>query len=83
MRFVAIALIKLYQKLLSPLFAGSCRFYPSCSNYSIDAFREHGFFKGMYLTAKRVLRCNPFFEGGYDPVPEKHCSHNLKTINKI
>jgi putative membrane protein insertion efficiency factor len=83
MRFVAIALIKLYQKLLSPLFAGSCRFYPSCSNYSIDAFREHGFFKGMYLTAKRILRCNPFFEGGYDPVPEKHCSHNLKTINKI
>ncbi|MFZ1081283.1 MAG: membrane protein insertion efficiency factor YidD [Candidatus Kryptoniota bacterium] len=64
----AIALINLYKKLVSPLFPPSCRFYPSCSSYAVEAFHVHGFFKGMVLSAWRVLRCNPFNKGGYDPV---------------
>lgn len=71
MNKAAIILIKLYQKTLSPLFAGSCRFYPSCSHYGIEAFRVHGFFRGLILTLSRILRCNPFSEGGFDPVPGK------------
>ncbi len=63
-----VALIKLYKKLISPLFPPSCRFYPSCSSYAVEAFHVHGFFKGMMLSVWRVLRCNPFNKGGYDPV---------------
>lgn len=84
MSFAAILIIKFYQRFLSPFLQGSCRHYPTCSNYSIEAIRNHGFFKGTFLSVKRILKCNPFFEGGYDPVPEKDsCSHNLKPINKF
>ena len=84
MSFTAILIIRFYQRFLSPLLQGSCRHYPTCSNYGIEAFSKHGFFTGFYLTVKRILKCNPFFEGGFDPVPEKKiCSHNLKIINKI
>ncbi|MBQ5780547.1 MAG: membrane protein insertion efficiency factor YidD [Spirochaetaceae bacterium] len=48
-----------------------CRFYPTCSHYAHEAFRTHGFFRGGFLTTKRILRCNPFFKGGFDPVPKK------------
>ncbi len=81
MSFISIFLIKVYQKTISPILPDSCRFYPSCSHYSIEAFQKHGFFYGLFLTVYRVLRCNPFCKGGYDPVPgKKPCSHNLKTI---
>lgn len=84
MSSAAIFLIKIYQRILSPLLQGSCRHYPTCSNYSIEAFRTHGFFRGFYLSARRILKCNPFFEGGFDPVPDKKvCSHNLKPITKF
>ncbi|MBL7127763.1 MAG: membrane protein insertion efficiency factor YidD [Ignavibacteria bacterium] len=79
MTFIPILLIKIYQVLLSPLFSNSCRFYPTCSNYCIEAFKKYGLFKGIYLGAKRILKCNPLFEGGIDPVPLKSsCSHNSK-----
>jgi putative membrane protein insertion efficiency factor len=82
MSYIAILLIKIYQKILSPLMQGSCRHYPTCSHYSIEAFKVHGFLTGLFLTFKRILKCNPFFVGGYDPVPEKKaCSHILKPIN--
>ncbi|MGO9482386.1 MAG: membrane protein insertion efficiency factor YidD [Candidatus Kryptoniota bacterium] len=64
----AVALIRLYKKLISPLFPSSCRFYPSCSTYAIEAFHAHGLIKGTTLIIWRVLRCNPFNKGGYDPV---------------
>ncbi len=81
MSFAAILLIKFYQKFLSPLLQGSCRHYPTCSHYSIEAFQVHGFFTGFYLTLKRILKCNPIFEGGYDPVPpKKSCMNNLKPL---
>lgn len=67
-----IFLVRLYQVTLSPLIGGSCRFHPTCSNYAIGALREHGPFKGLYLSVKRILRCHPWHAGGYDPVPEKN-----------
>ena len=71
MRYLFIFIIKIYQMFISPLFPASCRFYPSCSNYFIEALQKRGFFIGTYLGIKRILKCNPFFEGGIDPVPEK------------
>ncbi|NTW49540.1 MAG: membrane protein insertion efficiency factor YidD [Chlorobiales bacterium] len=64
-----ILLIRFYQVALSPLFPPSCRFVPSCSNYALEAYRTHNFFYATWLTVWRVLRCNPFVKGGYDPVP--------------
>lgn len=64
-----IALIKIYQWILSPLIGPSCRFTPSCSNYALQAFRKHGAFKGFWLTAKRISRCHPWGGHGEDPVP--------------
>lgn len=68
-RFV-ICLIRFYQKYISKyIFLGrNCRFYPTCSQYSIEAYEKYGFFKGSFLTIKRILRCNPFNPGGYDPL---------------
>lgn len=72
MKHVFIALIRFYQKYLSPLKRNpSCRFTPTCSAYAIEAFTKRGFFVGFALTVWRVLRCNPWSIGGYDPVPEK------------
>jgi putative membrane protein insertion efficiency factor len=67
---VALVLLRAYKILLSPLFAGSCRFVPSCSDYAAEAIRRHGLGKGTWLAAKRLGRCHPFCEAGYDPVPE-------------
>ncbi len=84
MKRVCIALIRFYQKYLSPLKSHpSCRFTPTCSAYAIEAFTKRGFFVGFGLTVWRILRCNPFCKGGYDPVPEprrKRHSHR-KTEN--
>jgi uncharacterized protein len=60
--------IKLYQFLISPLFPNKCKYYPSCSNYSIQAIHKYGIFKGLLKSIWRILRCNPFSLGGYDPV---------------
>lgn len=64
-----VFLITLYQKLISPMFPQSCRFYPTCSQYAKDAIVKHGIARGSYLAAWRILRCHPFHPGGYDPVP--------------
>lgn len=66
-----IALIRLYQKAISPLKLPSCRFYPSCSEYFIQCVKGHGAFKGFLLGVWRILRCTPLSKGGYDPPPEK------------
>ncbi|MDR2104914.1 MAG: membrane protein insertion efficiency factor YidD [Deferribacteraceae bacterium] len=64
----AIVLIKLYKRALSPYFGNQCRFYPTCSTYALEAFQQRGFCKGLLLTLWRILRCNPFNQGGYDPL---------------
>lgn len=71
MKKILIILIKFYKFALSPIFPPSCRFYPTCSHYAIEAIEKFGSIKGLYLAVKRILRCNPFTKGGYDPVPEK------------
>ncbi|MBN2140289.1 MAG: membrane protein insertion efficiency factor YidD [Desulfovibrionaceae bacterium] len=70
MRSIILALIWIYQKLFSPLFAGCCRFEPSCSEYARQAVLAHGSVKGGLLAAWRLLRCQPLCRGGFDPVPE-------------
>lgn len=60
-----------YQLLLSPMLGPRCRFYPSCSHYAIEALRVHGAARGAWLAARRVGRCHPFNDGGFDPVPPK------------
>lgn len=68
-RDILIFFVTLYQKFISPLFPPSCRFTPTCSQYTIEALKKHGILKGTLLSAWRILRCNPFCEGGEDPVP--------------
>ena len=69
---VLIVLVRVYQVVISPLVGPRCRFYPSCSNYAIEAMRVHGALRGSGMAAWRVLRCNPFNDGGLDPVPPRH-----------
>ena len=71
MKYLMIWLIRLYRKFISPLKPPCCRFTPTCSAYAIEAFQKRGFFVGLVLSVGRIFRCNPFFKGGYDPVPEK------------
>ena len=74
---ILIAFVRAYQYTLSPLLGARCRYYPSCSNYAVGALREHGAVRGLGLATWRILRCNPFSNGGYDPVPPRHkgCEH--------
>lgn len=70
--------IYFYKKYISPLFPAQCRYYPTCSQYMIDAIRVHGAIKGVLMGTIRILRCNPFFKGGIDYVP---CHFSLKRNN--
>jgi len=83
---ILIALVTVYQYTISPLLGPRCRYYPSCSNYAVQALREHGAVRGLGLASWRLLRCNPFSNGGYDPVPSRHrscepehCETNVST----
>lgn len=67
----ALWLLRGYKRWISPLLPPLCRFYPTCSQYSQEAFRSRGFWAGVRLTAWRILRCNPFCRGGFDPVPPR------------
>ncbi|MDI6860865.1 MAG: membrane protein insertion efficiency factor YidD [Caldisericia bacterium] len=69
MKKLVLALIKFYQKFISPIFPPSCRYTPTCSQYTFEAVQKYGVLKGLFLGIKRILRCNPFFPGGEDPVP--------------
>lgn len=69
MKAVALALIRLYQATLSPLLGTRCRFHPTCSAYTHEAIAKYGFFRGVWLGTRRLLRCHPFHAGGIDPVP--------------
>jgi putative membrane protein insertion efficiency factor len=68
---VFISIIRFYQVAISPIKPPSCRFYPTCSHYGLEAVQRFGAFKGGWLTLKRILKCHPFHPGGIDPVPDK------------
>ena len=69
-QYFFLVMIRIYQKVISPALPGkTCRFYPSCSHYGYQAIYKFGALKGLYLAINRIIRCNPFNEGGYDPVP--------------
>lgn len=69
MRRIVVFLIRLYQKTLSPFIGNGCRYIPTCSEYTIEAVKKYGVFKGCYLGVKRIIRCNPASKGGFDFVP--------------
>ena len=71
MNKILIGIIRFYQKWISPATPPSCRFYPTCSSYGLEAIQTHGALKGTFLTTKRILKCHPLHPGGYDPVPDK------------
>lgn len=71
MKRAMLAVIRFYQKRISPRLPDMCRFYPTCSHYAVEAIEVHGAFKGGVLALLRLLRCNILFPGGYDPVPPK------------
>lgn len=69
MKFILLFLINFYRKFISPLTPPRCKFYPTCSTYAFLAIEKHGVLKGVCLATIRILKCNPFSKGGYDPVP--------------
>jgi putative membrane protein insertion efficiency factor len=69
MKRLLIALIRFYKAAISPWLGANCRFVPTCSEYAMQAIEKHGALKGSWMAAGRILRCNPFCKGGYDPVP--------------
>ena len=71
MRSICLILIRIYQLLISPFFGNCCRFYPTCSEYAKEAFATHALHKAFYLTARRILSCQPLHKGGIDLVPGK------------
>lgn len=71
MKKLLILLIRFYQKFISPATAPTCRFYPTCSSYALEAIHRFGAFKGSWLALRRISKCHPFHEGGFDPVPDK------------
>lgn len=69
MKLLLVLLVRGYQVVLSPLLPASCRYYPTCSHYAIEALEKHGALRGGWLAVKRISRCHPFRPGGFDPVP--------------
>ena len=68
MKYIAIFFIRMYQQIPGP-WHRNCKFQPTCSEYAIGCFKEFGFFKGLFLSIKRIIKCNPKSKGGYDPIP--------------
>lgn len=77
MRWLLVGFIRAYQRFISPLLGPRCRFYPTCSQYAVEAIERYGPVKGVWLALRRIVRCHPLNPGGHDPVPEHqptHCS---------
>ncbi len=79
MRTIALALIRLYKKFLSPALPSACRFEPTCSMYTYEAIERYGFLRGGWMGFRRILRCNPWTPGGYDPVPNLDADTNANA----
>lgn len=76
MKWLLIGLVRGYQLLISPMLGPTCRYYPSCSAYAVQALQVHGAFKGTWLAGRRLLRCHPWSPGGVDHVPERRSRHS-------
>ena len=77
LRALVIGIIRLWQIVFRPILGSNCRFQPSCSDYAVEAVREYGAVRGSWLALRRILRCNPWHPGGYDPVPpQDDCGHH-------
>lgn len=79
MKYVLMLPLYIYKKIISPLFPARCKYYPTCSSYAVQAIGRFGVIRGSILAAWRLLRCNPWSEGGVDPVPEKFTLKRKKT----
>ena len=82
MNKLAIKLIKFYKSNISPNTNPKCRFVPTCSQYGLECFQKFNFFKALFLTLKRILKCNPLFKGGYDPVPYTKIEKQINSLTK-
>ncbi len=82
MRWLLVGLIRIYQLVISPLLGQRCRYYPSCSAYALEAIQVHGALRGSWLGARRLARCHPWTDGGYDPVPPARKTTQDKTPSK-
>lgn len=80
MRALLTSLIKAYRWLISPLLGPTCRFYPSCSAYALEALERHGVLRGGWLSVRRIGRCHPWHPGGYDPVPGHDAAVRVKGV---
>ncbi|MGX7108950.1 membrane protein insertion efficiency factor YidD [Facklamia miroungae] len=80
MKKIFLALIKFYQRTISPLTPPSCRYSPTCSNYTIQAIERFGALKGLLMGISRILRCHPFCKGGFDPVPDHFTLRRQKVV---
>jgi len=80
MKYILILLLRGYQKFISPYFAPRCKYYPTCSQYSIDAIKAFGSIKGIYMTSWRLIRCNPFSHGGVDYPVKQSLSNSTPNI---
>ena len=76
---LALVIFRGYQLFISPVLPGICRFHPTCSQYAVDAFTQYGFFKGAWLSLKRIGKCHPWGQAGLDPVPKQFKNHVEKT----
>ena len=75
-----MGLVELYRRLISPLFPSSCRYFPSCSEYAVQALTRHGLLRGLWLATARVVRCNPWSDGGMDPVPRTALKRDCPAV---
>jgi len=82
MKYLLIGFVRLYQLIISPHLPSSCRYHPTCSRYTIEALKRHGALKGTWLGIKRISRCHPWSEGGYDPVPGTKSETELLNSEK-
>jgi uncharacterized protein len=73
--WILLTFLRIYKAFLSPFFGGACKYHPSCSNYAYEAIERHGARRGVVLALKRLLRCRPFVQGGFDPVPNEEKMH--------
>jgi len=80
-RYLLIGFLRAYRVVISPLYGQVCRYHPSCSAYALDAVREHGSIRGVWLAVRRLGRCHPWAAGGYDPVPTRTSSADSSRVS--